>query len=342
MRTNTATIADGGERVGDRVHVVELPVDEDRNRGRPAQKRRGEEPALERDRVAAFGRLPRCEREQQHRAGPERVQHRSLGVATGRVQVHEQAVGQRDHPERDAGHGPGLAGMPARDGEDEDHDREQHQVGGRVGEVDDHRRRAAVRVPQDDFEHDRGADGAGRERRDHAVEPDAPVEARDPRAHEQCERGVAARVEREVEAVADRDGRRAAPVDEVEAEVADREREDADAEHGPRQPLVPLRRCAEQAARGRHHLEAVVDPTVGEVVERLPAEPEREMRDEEPVRDHGDGDPRAHCDHAWPRPRRGQHGNIHPEGHRPPPSHPLGGLTTPCFLRLLRCLGSFD
>ena len=50
--------------------------------------------------LPALGRLPGGEGEQKHRAGPEGVEHRALGVAAGRVQVEEDAVGEGDHAER--------------------------------------------------------------------------------------------------------------------------------------------------------------------------------------------------------------------------------------------------
>ena len=307
--------------------MLEPARHEHTERGDAAEKRRRQEPSLERDRLAGLGRLPGGEGEQKHRAGPEGVEHRALGVAAGRVQVEEDAVGEGDHAERRAGDDPGPARHTGRDHEDEDHDREQDEVGDRVGEVDDHRRGTAVGRAEDDLEDDRGADGGRGEGGDAAVEPYAPVEARDPRADEQRDCRVAARIEGEVERVAGRDRGWIAAVDEVEADVADREGEDADPECRPRRALDGRGDHPQEAAGGGKHLEPVADPAVGEVVEAAAAEADREMGDEERVADERDRRPDADGGGSRPRQRRRCDGQLHRQAHRRLAAHPLRGAS---------------
>ena len=300
------------ERVGDHVVRVETRRDEHGERQQPAQeRRRGEEAAFELDGVLAVDGLPGGDREQEHPCRPERVEHRPLRIGAGRVEVEEEAVGEHDQREREPHDGPGPPGTAPGEREDEDDDREQYEVGDRVGEVDDHLEPLAVRVGQHDLQHDRGAQRRDGERGDHAVEPDAAVERGDARAHEQGEREVAGRVEREVERVADRDARRAPAVDEVEADVAEREREDSEPEPEPHASLLPRGGGAQETGGRREELETVVDPALGEVVQAVPAQAEGEMRDEKHETGAGDDAPESH--HGRSRP--GQVGLWQSLGH---------------------------
>ena len=79
---------------------MEARADEHRQREEAAEERcRREEAPFELDGMLALDRLPRGDREQEHRRGPERVEQGALRVAAGRVQVEEEAVGEGDQAE---------------------------------------------------------------------------------------------------------------------------------------------------------------------------------------------------------------------------------------------------
>ena len=132
----------------------------------------------------------------------------------GRPEV--DTVRDRGGEERHADHDPLAPGVTADEPEHTDDEREQDDVPERVGEVRGDRQGVALGVVERELEQERRADRPDREGDADTVEPDAAVEARDPRANEQQQRDVRRRVEEEVERVGDR-RRRLVAVDDVQA-----------------------------------------------------------------------------------------------------------------------------
>ena len=308
MRNVTATIVEAREADGEEVDPVEVVVAEDQQPDRAAgQRRRQERASVERD-TGVIRRLPESRREQEHRRGPQRVQHRALAVRVGGGLKEEDPVRDGGDQERPADQGPCPVGPPAGQREHADHGGEQQDVAERVGQVRDDHRPAAVGVPNHHLEEDCGSQRGRRDRRHRAVEPERPAELGEPGLHQEEQPDVAGGVEQEVEPVGNRRIRRTGAVAEVEHELGDRPRADADREGDPGSPLGPRRDSTNHRRSQGEQDQGVVPVPVEEVVEAAEAAAEQLVDDEERQTHGGCPLPGAH---QPPRAGRGEHGHRH-------------------------------
>ena len=247
-RAITVTIAAGRELTPDGVPVLEVAVDEHGERDEPAdRRRRAERPPLEpAGRCRRVGELQAANASRSSAAGQRASRIVPDVIRPDRRLVEVDGIGERRERQRAADQRPRGSGPPARDPEDGDDEREQDDVGERVGEVDRLRREVPLVRGEDDLEQHGRADGGDREERGDPVEPDARVETRDPVPDEQDERQVRRRVEGEIERVGDRREGRVAGVRDAPEDVPERPARHSDSEQRPDVALL-----ASPARRGR-------------------------------------------------------------------------------------------
>ena len=146
-----------------RVHLHLRRRDEQPGRRQAAHDRRAEQRAIvELDARDATRALPGRERDENERDRPDEIEVRPLDVAADRRLVEVDGVADRVQQQSGGDQRPRAAGLPARDREDEDDEREQEHVADRIGEVRDHDERASVRGVDDDLD-------------EHRREPSAPA-----------------------------------------------------------------------------------------------------------------------------------------------------------------------
>ena len=117
-----------------------------------------------------------------------------LERAAGRVAIQVDAVRDRVHAQAERDQDEAAARAPAGERDRADHEADQEQVAERVGDVGGHGLDVALRCVRSIARvQDRGADRRDRQRADRSVEPQARVEARHARPHEQHDPGVGRR-----------------------------------------------------------------------------------------------------------------------------------------------------
>ena len=205
--------APDGEPGGGRGQPVAVTHREHHQAGQVARQRDGQDaPAQSGGRPrAGVGRRPhglgmavvRGEGDQRHRDQPGEVQRPALDVDPGGGQVEEGDVAEEVGPDAGAEQQQGPVAPDAQDGAHPDEQREQHDVGHRVGQARQHGRQAALGQLEGRGEQGRDGDGARAQGPDDSVQPHAGVEARDPGADERDERDVERQVVGEVEDVGD-------------------------------------------------------------------------------------------------------------------------------------------
>ena len=144
-----------------------------------------------------------------------------------------------------------------------------------------------MRAPQHDLEQNGRPERRRGQRGGRAVEPEAATELRQARPEEQEQGDVAGRVEDEVEPVRHGRVRRSAAVGEVEEQLRNRPRADADRQRHPRAALDADPHGSQHARGQAEQDEGVVQVPVEEVLEAEPA-PEDGVGDED--RQPGDGE----------------------------------------------------
>ena len=191
---------------------------------------------------------PRSASKKQRRGRPQRGHQRRGGHAANGRLVQEVPVHDRARHEAGAHHHEGSPRAPAGHREHGDHEAEQQQVAHRVGEVDRDRLSSAP-AAHDCAEDEVGPDRRRRQRAHEAVQPQALAELAHALAHQEHDRDVAGRVEREPERVGDARGWRLREVGVKDRVIglAGSPRQQADPQHRPGEPFRPHRQRAREA-----------------------------------------------------------------------------------------------
>ena len=180
--------------------------------------------------------LPGGDPDQEQAGRPRCIEDAALAVRPGRRRVEVGAVGESADRERRSEKGPGAPGMPARESEAADDEREEDHVSERIGDVRRHHGGRAVGRVEDDGDQDRAADRGDRQGRGDPVDPDPGRQRPQAGSEQQDQADVARGIEAQVEHVRDRRVGRvvAARVEEQPEELRRRVRGDRDRERDPR------------------------------------------------------------------------------------------------------------
>jgi hypothetical protein len=263
-----------GEPGGRRGQPVAVADGEHHQAGQVARQRDGQDaPAQPGGRPRARpGRRPhglgvavvRGEGDQRHRDQPGEVQRPALDVHPGGGQVEEDDVAEEVGPDAGAEQQQGPVAPDAQDGAHPDEQREQHDVGHRVGQAGQDRGHAALGQLEGRGEQGRDGDGARAEGPDDPVQPHAGVEARHPGADEPDERDVERQVIGEVEDVGDGGERLLGHRGDRQRvhQVADDPQDQRDRHAPPGQPVVDGPAGGSGAHERRPDVDGVVEDEV--------------------------------------------------------------------------------
>ena len=255
--------------------------EEDADRRQRRERRHQGDPEPSRAAAPAHGgRQPGSGGEQQDAERPGGVEQAvfDVGALGGLQQVDDVGAGEDDKPEPERQ--PAQPRAPATEGGDGDDQREQRQVGDRVGEVGRRRGGVAAGRGGDDRPQGQrarqGGDGAGG---DQAVEPAHRREGAELIADQGDQPRVGDRVEGEIAGVG-RGGDRqfAAPGDrgrviDFSGRVGDQRRP----EQGPAEPFAPDHQRPHQARRCRAQHQRVIEPGAEQFLIAA-AEPHRDVQ----------------------------------------------------------------
>ena len=282
IRTITTPSVAVAKPAANAVHRRELVVDLESHRHRREEGGNREQPAaLEPECPGAGGRDPGGERQEQGGQQPQGVDGRVFERAAGGIAIQVDAVRDRVHgqSERDQDEAPARA--PAGERDRPDHEADQEQVAERVGDIDGHGFDVALCGPLDRAVQDRGPHRGDRQRADRSVEPQARVEARHARAHEQRDPRVRGGEQHQPGGVRQRRVGDLLLVGQVEGPVgvADRPGRDARPDQDPRRALAASADAARKAHQGACRQHQRVEPVVDERVRRGSARAEHGVRD---------------------------------------------------------------
>ncbi len=242
------------------VQPLVVVVDQQAERDQREPGGDGEQPAAQPARVQPRGGPPGGERDQHVGRRPCRVEQRVVLIGAFRDLVEVDPVGHDPDRERQGQEPPDRTRGPARQDHHRDHEHEHQQVTERIGEVRRDRREGAVGAG-DDAEHERRPHGGAGEAADQAVQPQRGTQAGRAGTQQQDETDVHGRVDAEIPEVRERRVGRRRVVHQRRGvvDVAGREEQQAQREHGPRQPLGSGGATRSQRADGdRQELDRVV------------------------------------------------------------------------------------
>ena len=290
--------AAGGEAHRQHVDAREVVDDEDADGDDRARDGNRQERATVDLELSLFARVdPGRERDQQRRGRPQGVDEAPLLVGVDLEQV--DAVCDRRREDAETEDQPATVELPAGEREDAEDGRQQQDVAERVGEVRRDRAARALEGPEDDLdEHGRAERRRGHGRRE-PVEPERSGERPCPALHQQHDRDVRQRIERDPAEVGERG--EAGRLGGEGVELAERVAGERRRHHRPRKSIVAHEHRPRPGDERGGDDQRVVEPdlqgrdaTAGGVPEHDEEEKEAEGAEGEPQRRGDPGTPQNH------------------------------------------------